>query len=175
MKLVVGHGKLLHDTVPWSMLFKMLRFYMLVIKILMHISLKHSWPSDQIELFGYSGDSVYDLILFFARYPANPGLVSQVTCDPATEPHMPNLGNFVESDHDSAASPTDVSSGKSTTDSKALVAVPAMSVEALAVIPAHRKSKRSEAAQRRIRRPFSVTEVEALVHAVEKLGTGRYV
>jgi len=37
------------------------------------------------------------------------------------------------------------------------------------------KSKRSpEQGQRRIRRPFSVAEVEALVLAVEKLGTGRY-
>lgn len=67
-----------------------------------------------------------------------------------------------------------MSASKSTTDSKALVPVPAMSVEALAVVPVHRKSKRSEMAQRRIRRPFSVAEVEALVQAVEKLGTGRY-
>lgn len=67
-----------------------------------------------------------------------------------------------------------MSANKSTTDSKALVPVPAMSVEALAAVPMHRKSKRSEIAQRRIRRPFSVTEVEALVLAVEKLGTGRY-
>ena len=88
---------------------------------------------------------------------------------------MPNLGNFVESDHDSAPSPTDMSFEKSTTDSKALVAVPAMSVEALAMVPAHKKSMRSEVVQRRIRRPFSVAEVETLVQAVEKLGTGRYV
>ncbi|XP_022729573.1 telomere repeat-binding protein 5-like isoform X2 [Durio zibethinus] len=115
-----------------------------------------------------------DTPLPLARYPANPGLVNQVTCDPSTEPHMPNLGNFVESDHDSAPSPTDMSFDKSTTDSKALVPVPAMSVEALAVVPANRKSKRSEVVQRRIRRPFSVAEVEALVQAVEKLGTGRW-
>ena len=126
-------------------------------------------------MFGYSADSVYDLILFVARYPANPGLVNQVPCDPSPEPHMPNLGNFVESDHDSAPSPSDMSFEKSTTDSKALVAVPAMSVDALAVVPAQRKSKRYEVVQRRIRRPFSVAEVEALVQAVEKLGTGRYV
>ena len=86
---------------------------------------------------------------------------------------MANLGNLVESDHDSAPSPTQTSVDKSTTDSKALVPVPAMSVEALSVVPAVRKSKRSEIAQRRIRRPFSVAEVEALVQAVEKLGTGR--
>lgn len=88
---------------------------------------------------------------------------------------MTNLCNFVESDHDSAPSPdTDMSIDKSVTDSKALVSVPAMSMEALAVVPVHRKSKRSEIVQRRIRRPFSVSEVEALVQAVEKLGTGRY-
>ena len=85
------------------------------------------------------------------------------------------MGNFVESDHDSAPSPTDMSFDKSTTDSKAMVAVPAMSMKALAVVPAHRKSKCLEVVQRRIRRPFSVSEVETLVQAVEKLGTGRYV
>ncbi|XP_023732514.1 telomere repeat-binding protein 5 isoform X1 [Lactuca sativa] len=56
-------------------------------------------------------------------------------------------------------------------DSRALVAVPASnSGGGLAV----RKSKHAEVAQRRIRRPFSVSEVEALVEAVEKLGTGRW-
>ncbi|XP_015874015.2 telomere repeat-binding protein 5 isoform X3 [Ziziphus jujuba] len=109
-----------------------------------------------------------------ARYAPNPTIDHQGTSDASPEPHETNLGNFVESDHDSAPSPTDMSASKSTTDSKALVPVPAMSVEALAVVPVHRKSKRSEIAQRRIRRPFSVAEVEALVQAVEKLGTGRW-
>ncbi|XP_022997681.1 telomere repeat-binding protein 5-like isoform X2 [Cucurbita maxima] len=90
------------------------------------------------------------------------------------EPHGNSLGNFIESDHDSAPSPTDTSNHKSTVDSKALVTVPAMTAEAISVVPMHRKSKRSEVAQRRIRRPFSVAEVEALVQAVEKLGTGRW-
>jgi hypothetical protein len=31
-----------------------------------------------------------------------------------------------------------------------------------------------EFGQRRIRRPFTVSEVEALVQAVERLGTGRF-
>ncbi|CAI9302784.1 unnamed protein product [Lactuca saligna] len=35
-------------------------------------------------------------------------------------------------------------------------------------------TKKCEASQRRIRRPFSVSEVEALVEAVETLGTGRW-
>lgn len=71
--------------------------------------------------------------------------------------------NMNESNHES---------NRSGLDSRALVAVPATSGGggALAV----RKSKCAEVAQRRIRRPFSVSEVEALVEAVEKLGTGRW-
>ncbi|GMH04266.1 hypothetical protein Nepgr_006105 [Nepenthes gracilis] len=60
-------------------------------------------------------------------------------------------------------------------DSRALVPVPEISMEALAMIPpANRRHKRPEIGQRRTRRPFSVSEVEALVQAVEKLGTGRW-
>ncbi|KAJ0740912.1 putative transcription factor MYB-HB-like family [Helianthus annuus] len=62
---------------------------------------------------------------------------------------------------------------KSGLDSRALVTVPAENVGPLAVVPL-RKSNGAEVAQRRIRRPFSVYEVEALVEAVEKLGTGRW-
>ncbi|KAG2274688.1 hypothetical protein Bca52824_057243 [Brassica carinata] len=44
--------------------------------------------------------------------------------------------------------------------------------------PRHKSNKQQQqqhqTAQRRMRRPFSVTEVEALVQAVEKLGTGRW-
>ncbi|KAJ6432640.1 hypothetical protein OIU84_019808 [Salix udensis] len=57
---------------------------------------------------------------------------------------------------------------------KALVAVPPVNAEELALVPLNQKSKRSELVQRRTRRPFSVSEVEALVHAVEELGTGRW-
>ncbi|CAK9139155.1 unnamed protein product [Ilex paraguariensis] len=95
------------------------------------------------------------------------------TSDTSPDYRITNFGNFIDSDHDSAPSPPDMSIDKGTTDSRALVAIPAMNVDALAVVPM-RKSKRSEAVQRRIRRPFSVSEVEALVHAVEKLGTGRW-
>ncbi|CAL2263986.1 unnamed protein product [Prunus armeniaca] len=119
-----------------------------------------------------SGDSPRmlpcDVLQPLTRYPSGP------TSEASPEPHTASLGNFIESDHDSAPSPTDMSADKSTTDSKALVAVPDMSVEALAVVPGHRKSKRFDIGQRRIRRPFSVAEVEALVQAVEKLGTGRW-
>lgn len=83
------------------------------------------------------------------------------------------LSNFIESDHDSTPSPPDASLEKNAADSRALVPVAAMDAEALAVVPM-RKPKRCETVQRRIRRPFSVFEVEALVQAVEKLGTGRW-
>ncbi|KAL3521112.1 hypothetical protein ACH5RR_019261 [Cinchona calisaya] len=59
-------------------------------------------------------------------------------------------------------------------DSKALVPIPPASAEALAMFPISQRTKRSEISQRRIRRPFSVGEAEALVAAVEILGTGRW-
>ncbi|CAN7141152.1 unnamed protein product [Brassica rapa subsp. narinosa] len=59
-------------------------------------------------------------------------------------------------------------------DSRAMVSVSALEPEALAIVPFKEKPKRTELSQRRIRRPFSVTEVEALVNAVEELGTGRW-
>ncbi|KAL5973346.1 hypothetical protein ACLOJK_029996 [Asimina triloba] len=98
----------------------------------------------------------------------------QVVLDvpPAKQPL--NLPKCVENNHNRVLSSTDLSLEKTTPDSKALVAHPTMNVGALAVVPLHRKSKQSELVQRRIRRPFSVTEVEALVQAVEKLGTGRW-
>ncbi|KAK4408594.1 Telomere repeat-binding protein 5 [Sesamum angolense] len=68
--------------------------------------------------------------------------------------------------------PSDMSLQKTATETKALVPIPATKPDALAVVPL-RTLKRSESAQRRIRRPFTVAEVEALVQAVEKLGTGR--
>ncbi|XP_057522802.1 telomere repeat-binding protein 3-like [Amaranthus tricolor] len=57
---------------------------------------------------------------------------------------------------------------------KAIVPVPEDRIEALAVVPVSHRSKRADIGQRRTRRPFSVSEVEALVRAVEKLGTGRW-
>ncbi|KAK9727230.1 hypothetical protein RND81_05G267100 [Saponaria officinalis] len=88
--------------------------------------------------------------------------------------HLPTMGNLIESDHDSAPSPAELSAEKGTVDSRALVARPEGTPQALAVVHSHQKSKRSDIGQRRIRRPFSVSEVEALVLAVEKLGTGRW-
>lgn len=57
---------------------------------------------------------------------------------------------------------------------KALVPMHPMNPNALAIVPLNQKAKRSDLSQRRTRRPFSVSEVEALVEAVEKLGTGRW-
>ncbi|KAL2239560.1 telomere repeat-binding protein 2 [Sesamum indicum] len=112
-----------------------------------------------------------------ARYPPTPSITQnggqQRNLD--TPPDLPgtSFNNFIESDHDSAPSPPGMSLQRTTSESKALVPVPSTKQDALAVVPL-RKSKRSESAQRRIRRPFTVAEVEALVQAVEKLGTGRW-
>jgi hypothetical protein len=47
-------------------------------------------------------------------------------------------------------------------------------VPGMALVPMRNKISRAlDNGKRRVRRPFSVSEVEALVHAVEKLGTGR--
>lgn len=48
------------------------------------------------------------------------------------------------------------------------------SAQGLALVPLNHKNPCSELGKRRIRRPFTVNEVEALVQAVEKLGTGRW-
>ena len=85
-----------------------------------------------------------------------------------------NIGHLVESDHDSAPLPAETTADKAAVDSRALVALPDGTPQPLAAVLAAQKSKRSDTAQRRIRRPFSVSEVEALVQAVEELGTGRY-
>lgn len=60
-------------------------------------------------------------------------------------------------------------------DTKAIVPIQSMNPEILSIVPLNQKlNKRSELSQRRTRRPFSVSEVEALVEAVETLGTGRW-
>ncbi|KAG7946958.1 hypothetical protein I3843_14G068600 [Carya illinoinensis] len=115
-----------------------------------------------------------DMLQPLTSYLSDSAGAHQGTCHTSPELYMADLGNFIESDHDSAPSPAHTPVDKSTRDSKALVAVPEINVKALAVVPVQQRSKQSEIAQRRIRRPFSVAEVEALVQAVEKLGTGRW-
>lgn len=81
--------------------------------------------------------------------------------------------SHVKSDCESLIPHTDLFTNTTLPDSRAIVAVPPIKVEALAVVPVNQKIRRTDIAQRRTRRPFSVSEVEALVQAVEELGTGR--
>ncbi|CAN4095991.1 unnamed protein product [Withania somnifera] len=95
----------------------------------------------------------------------------------SSDPLETEMGKYHENNHPSELAPTkpiDVSTNVSIPDSRALVIVPPVNAEALAMVPLNQKIKRSELSQRRIRRPFSVAEVEALVEAVEHLGTGRW-
>ncbi|KAL6645870.1 hypothetical protein ACP70R_017478 [Stipagrostis hirtigluma subsp. patula] len=87
----------------------------------------------------------------------------------------PLAANYQGSDHDSVHSPGGVSSPeKVSTISRAIVPVPTADPSSGALVPANKSKRSPEQGQRRIRRPFSVAEVEALVLAVEKLGTGRW-
>lgn len=93
-------------------------------------------------------------------------------------PHAEDViisGNIVDSNLELVPYQGDISVDEPSSDSKELVPLPALEVKALAIVPLNQKPKRTELAQRRTRRPFSVTEVEALVQAVEELGTGRYI
>ncbi|KAI3788069.1 hypothetical protein L2E82_00707 [Cichorium intybus] len=128
------------------------------------------------QSFAPNPDPVKPLIRYMAGSNVSNQMVvqSEVSGGSPESPPVTNFGNLIESDHDSAPSPPNMCmDNKSGSDSRALITVPTMNPRALAVVPM-RKSKRSEVAQRRIRRPFSVSEVEALVLAVEKLGTGRW-
>lgn len=109
-----------------------------------------------------------------ARLPAMVSAPDGVKLDVCTESLRSPIMNCQESDHDSVHASVDTFSlDKTAANARALIAISSMSVEALATSPV-RKCRQSELCQRRIRRPFSVTEVEALVQAVEKLGTGRW-
>nr|XP_043634434.1 telomere repeat-binding protein 4-like [Erigeron canadensis] len=110
-----------------------------------------------------------------ASSPASPvadvGFLN-VSVDP---PQSISLDNQVENNTESKPLATKVLTEDIVEDMKAIVPVTPLNPEALSVVPSkHKLSKRSELSQRRTRRPFSVSEVEALVEAVEKLGTGRW-
>ncbi|CAN8301306.1 unnamed protein product [Cochlearia groenlandica] len=128
---------------------------------------------------GISNDNTHLDSLDFSLEPSSekPQLLTSNPLGPVCEelPMCPasNIDNVFKSDHDSAMFPSDSFGIKTATnDSKALFPV---ALTELCPRPLC-KSRKSEqqAAQRRIRRPFSVTEVEALVQAVEKIGTGRW-
>ncbi|XP_017984879.1 PREDICTED: telomere repeat-binding protein 3 [Theobroma cacao] len=106
--------------------------------------------------------------------PATPAVDTGILDASPDPPSLTNSANHVDSNNEPVSSQTDMLTDQSLPQSRALVPVPAMNVEALAVVPVNQKSRKSELAHRRTRRPFSVSEVEALVQAVEELGTGRW-
>ncbi|XP_073119415.1 telomere repeat-binding protein 4-like [Henckelia pumila] len=111
------------------------------------------------------------------RSPATPGTDSCITQASYDRSLVDKIDNIVVNDEliSSPKTPTNVQMDIITVpDSKALVCVSSMNMEAFPVATLNPKHKHSELSQRRIRRPFSVQEVEALVEAVEKLGTGRW-
>ncbi|KAI4368842.1 hypothetical protein MLD38_017354 [Melastoma candidum] len=107
------------------------------------------------------------------RYADDTAKVHPVGHDKLLEPRGAHSRKLAESDRGSSTSPMNILT-KGRTESKAIVPISSTNAGALSAIPLNRKPKQSEIAQRRIRRPFSVAEVEALVQAVEKLGTGRW-
>ncbi|KAL0299183.1 UNVERIFIED_CONTAM: Telomere repeat-binding protein 4 [Sesamum radiatum] len=109
------------------------------------------------------------------RSPATPMMDSGISNTSVDTPVLAKLDDVGHSKYIcSTKTPDDALLDGAVPDLKALVPVPPVNVEELAVVPANLKPKRSELSQRRTRRPFSVAEVEALVEAVEKLGTGRW-
>lgn len=110
-----------------------------------------------------------------ARYSPTLGEVSAPS-DTSSNPTPSKVVNFVGDNVDAVLSSTDLSVVKSPMSAETLNVNPS-SAEPLAAVPSLppcRKPRQSELGQRRIRRPFFVSEVEALVEAVEKLGTGRW-
>ncbi|OIW01240.1 hypothetical protein TanjilG_10401 [Lupinus angustifolius] len=102
--------------------------------------------------------------------------LQQGTYNVSQEHSLTKFESCVESDHNAVSSLTDNSVNNNSSKCRTLVAVPAvnMGMGPLAMVPFRHKSGNRDFSRRRIRRPFSVPEVEALVQAVEKLGTGRW-
>ncbi|KAK6231413.1 hypothetical protein SCA6_001486 [Theobroma cacao] len=104
---------------------------------------------------------------------------TSLTPEPGTSsvslvPPLTSWNSGAQSDLHLVSCLSNISADRTIPNSQSLVSIPAISVEALAVVPFHHRPGCHEFVQRRIRRPFSVAEVEALVQAVEKLGTGRW-
>ncbi|KAK1409454.1 hypothetical protein QVD17_35980 [Tagetes erecta] len=102
--------------------------------------------------------------------PASP-IVDVGFLNPSIDPPVAScLDNQIENNQESKQA-----SIKEMVDAKAIVPIRQLNPEALQIVPMnHKVTKKSELSQRRTRRPFSVSEVEALVEAVETLGTGRW-
>ncbi|XP_073288374.1 telomere repeat-binding protein 3-like [Primulina huaijiensis] len=109
------------------------------------------------------------------RSPATADFGSVISCS-SDVPVVTKLATNVDNRKPTSSpeTPANALTDGSIPNSKALVPVDPMNVESLALVPVDPKLKRGEASQRRTRRPFSVSEVEALVEAVENLGTGRW-
>ncbi|XVE96889.1 hypothetical protein REPUB_Repub02eG0262600 [Reevesia pubescens] len=99
--------------------------------------------------------------------------LEQGTSSVSLVPPSADCNSGAESALHLVSSISNISPNSTISNSQSVVSIPAISVETLAVVPFHHKPGHHEFVQRRIRRPFSVSEVEALVQAVEKLGTGR--
>ncbi|XP_068330555.1 telomere repeat-binding protein 3-like [Pyrus communis] len=127
----------------------------------------------QASAFLCSGDPPFSCEMV-ARSPRTPVLDSPMSDVLSDIPPITNSGSLAETKHEPVSSHIDILTNKTMLESQAIVAIPEMSMEPLAIVPVSQKTKRSELAQRRTRRPFSVSEVEALVTAVEELGTGRW-
>ncbi|ESQ41334.1 hypothetical protein EUTSA_v10012893mg [Eutrema salsugineum] len=109
------------------------------------------------------------------RSAASPTLDSRIPFRLQDADHVINSENCMENNQELVPYQSDISADEQVSlDSRALVPVSALESKALAIVPVNEKPKRTDLSQRRTRRPFSVTEVEALVHAVEELGTGRW-
>ncbi|KAI7730861.1 hypothetical protein M8C21_013475 [Ambrosia artemisiifolia] len=107
--------------------------------------------------------------------PITDGCFSSSSLDPP--PLATSLDNRLEKNESKtfADEVAEVTTQEAVEGSKALVVVPPLNTEVLSVVPLSETSaKRYEFSQRRTRRPFSVSEVEALVEAVETLGAGRW-
>lgn len=123
-------------------------------------------------IFGLAPKVILMFSFSFTRYPPNPTVdYSGNNSTLLLETHAAKVSNAREPVPTLADTPVEERSS----DFKSLVTVPAMAVEAPTVVPVCLKSNQFEVGHRRMRRPFSVDEVEALVHAVETLGPGRYV
>ncbi|XP_055801713.1 telomere repeat-binding protein 3-like [Solanum dulcamara] len=110
------------------------------------------------------------------RRPTSPIMELELPSS-SSAPSETRLGAHDEDYHEltlSPSNPIDPPSDVAIPDSRALVIVSPRNTEAHPVVPMNPKNRCSELSQRRTRRPFSVSEVEALVEAVEQLGTGRW-
>ncbi|OEL30852.1 Telomere-binding protein 1 [Dichanthelium oligosanthes] len=78
------------------------------------------------------------------------------------------------SDLYSVVQPVEMASQDTSASSQAIIPVAPSDDGALAIVPLCSKPRRPEIGKRRTRMPFTVDEVEALVEAVELIGTGRW-